>query len=304
MGSPDIAVPGLRALHEAGHEILAVVTQPDRPKGRGQSLTPPPVKEAASSLGLKILQPEKIKMPEFAAALRALHPDFLIVVAYGKILPKEILQIPEIAPINLHFSLLPRYRGASCVAAALLNGDEESGVTTIFMDEGLDSGPILLQWSEPIAAEDSAGSLARRLSELGAKALLQTIAGIEQGRIQPTPQDAAAATQVPLLKKEDGRIDWSESAAKILNRYRALTPWPGVFSFLGGKRIVLTELKPSPTEVKGVPGQILWNPNGILQVACGEGSLEIVRLKPEGKSVLSAADFMRGWRQKEGLCFD
>lgn len=298
MGSPEIAVPSLKALQAGGHQALAVVTQPDKPKGRGQVLSPPAVKVAAEALGLKLLQPPKIKgNPEFVEELRGLQPELIVVVAYGKILPPEVLRIPEICCVNLHFSLLPKYRGASCVAYPLIEGREESGVSTIVMDEGLDTGPILLQWSEPILAGDTAGTLSDRLSELGAQALVQTVAGLERGNIQPTPQNDAEASFAPLLRKEEGQVDWTKPATEIFNRYRGLSPWPGVFSFLGGKRIVLNELALAP-DFQGKAGSIRVSEGRVL-VACGQGSLEILRLKPEGKSVLSAADFMRGLTLQE-----
>ena len=298
MGSPEIAVPSLQALQAAGHQALAVVTQPDKPKGRGQLMSPPAVKVAAESLGLSVLQPPKIKgNPEFVAQLAQLQAELIIVVAYGKILPPEVLKIPEICCVNLHFSLLPKYRGASCVAYPLIEGQEESGVSTIVMDEGLDTGPILLQWSESILANDTAGTLSARLAQLGAQALVHTVAGLERGNIHPTPQNDAEASFAPLLRKEEGKVDWSRPAIEIFNRYRGLTPWPGVFTFLDGKRIVLTELVPAAES--GIrAGSLMVSEDKIL-VGCGQGSLEILRLKPEGKSVLNAADFMRGLNRPE-----
>ncbi|HKX12906.1 MAG TPA: methionyl-tRNA formyltransferase [bacterium] len=301
MGSPEIAVPSLQALQAAGHEGLAVVTQPDKPKGRGQVLSPPAVKVAAETLGLKVLQPQSLKAnAEFAEELRGFKPELILVVAYGKILPAEILGIPEICCVNLHFSLLPKYRGASCVAYPLIEGREESGVTTIVMDEGLDTGPILLQWSEPILPADTAGTLSARLAELGAQALVQTVAGLERGNIHPTPQNEAEASFAPLLRKEEGRVDWSRPAPEIYNRYRGLSPWPGAFTFLDGKRIVLSELALYPEAAAAKqPGTLETGPEGRILVATGQGNLELRRLKPEGKSVLSAADFMRGWTGKD-----
>jgi methionyl-tRNA formyltransferase len=296
MGSPEIAVPSLKALQAAGHQALAVVTQPDKPKGRGQLLSPPAIKVAAASLDLKVLQPEKIKAnTEFVEELRRLEPELIVVVAYGKILPPEILKIPEICCVNLHFSLLPKYRGASCVAYPLIEGQEESGVTTIVMEEGLDTGPILVQWSEAIQPSDTAGTLSARLAELGAQALVQTVGGLERGNIQPTPQNDAEASFAPLLRKEEGQVDWSRPAKEIFNRYRGLTPWPGLFTFLKERRIVLSELALATESAAERPaGTLFQDPSGKILVACGQGSLEIRRLKPEGKSVLPAADFMRG----------
>ncbi|MCC6272701.1 MAG: methionyl-tRNA formyltransferase [Deltaproteobacteria bacterium] len=304
MGSPEIAVPSLKALHAAGHEIAAVVTQPDRPKGRGQVLTAPAVKAAAEALGLPVRQPEKIRTPEFAEELRELRPELIAVVAYGKILPPEVLKIPEICCVNLHFSLLPKYRGAACVAYALRNGDAESGVTTIVMEAGLDTGPILMQWSELIRPDDTAGSLSERLAVLGAEQLVRTVEALERGTVHPTPQAEAEASYAPLLKKEEGRIDWNRPAAEIFNRYRGLSPWPGVYGFLEGKRVIFTELRPVAGAAAGPPGALRRGPLGELWVDCGAGSLEISRLKPEGKSVLSAEDFMRGLQGKTPLRFE
>lgn len=304
MGSPEIAVPSLRALHAAGHEIPCVVTQPDRPKGRGQTLSAPAVKLAALELGIPVLQPEKIKTPEFAAALAQYAPELIVVVAYGKILPPEVLKIPKICCVNLHFSLLPKYRGAACVAYALIHGDDETGVTTIVMEEGLDTGPILMQWSEPIQADDTTGSLSERLAALGAEQLLRTVAGLERGDIQATPQSSEGASYAPLLKKEEGRVDWSKEAGEIYKRYRGLSPWPGLFSFLNGKRVIFSELKPSTLSSQGLPGTLRLTSGGEVLVDCGEGCLELLKLKPEGKSVLSAKDFMRGLSGKNSLKFE
>ncbi len=299
MGSPEIAVPALRGLHAAGHEIVAVITQPDRPKGRGQLLSAPAVKLAANSLGLPVLQPEKINTPDFKEKLKALNPDFICVVAYGKILGRDILKSPSIAPINLHFSLLPKYRGASCVAYALLHGDEETGVTTILMDEGLDTGPILMQWSQPIQASDTAETLANRLAQLGAKALVKTVEAVDHATLQAVPQNNALASTAPLLNKEMGRVDWGQANTQIYNQFRALTPWPGVFSFLKEKRMVFTAVQPLAAPSTRRPGSLEITPEDRLLAHCGRGVLEILALKPEGKSVLQAADFVRGLKGKE-----
>jgi len=303
MVSPDIAVPSLKALHQAEHELVGVVTQPDRPKGRGQFLSAPAVKSAALELGLLVLQPEKLHEPEFLSQLKALEPDFLCVVAYGRILKPELLAIPRIAPINLHFSLLPQYRGASCVAYALMNGNEETGVTTILMDPGLDTGPILIQWSEPILSEDTTASLSHRLATLGSQALAKTVAEVELGHIQAKRQNDAEASFAPLLKKEMGHVDWSKDARDIFNLYRGLSPWPGVFGFLQGRRLVLTRLRPSASmkETRGVPGTLSVDSEDRLWIQCGSGSLEILELKPEGKSILQASDFVRGLHDKRDL---
>jgi methionyl-tRNA formyltransferase len=302
MGSPEIAIPSLQALHEAGHEIAGVFTQPDKPKGRGREIGSPPVKLAAEKLGRKVFQPPSLRDPKVAETIRSLHPEAIAVVAYGKILPPEILKIPERGCINLHFSLLPKYRGAACVAYALLNGDDETGVTTILMDEGMDTGPILMQWSEPILPEDTAETLAPRLADLGARQLVKTVEEWARKTLDPVPQPERGVSYAPLLKKEMGAVDWNQSAREIVNRYRGLTPWPGLFTFLEGKRTLLTKLRFVSEETQGRPGAIQGSAGRML-VSCGSGTVEVLSLKPEGKKILSAAEFMRGWPSKKDLQF-
>jgi methionyl-tRNA formyltransferase len=309
MGSPDIAVPSLRALHEAEHQILAAVTQPDKPQGRGQKLAAPPVKVAAQGMGLKVLQPQRIKTSEFIAELRSLNPDFICVVAYGKLLSPELLKLPRFGCVNLHFSLLPKYRGASCVAHALIHGEEETGVTTMLMDEGLDTGPILMKWSENILADDTTETLSQRLAILGAQQLVKTLEEMEKGTLEPIPQ-GEGASYAPLLKKEMGKVDWSRPAREIYNLYRGLTPWPGLFSYLEGKRILLMQLrlvaplsKSPPSPASTSPGAVHLGLAGEMLVQTGSGPIEILRLKPEGKSDLTAQEFMRGLHSKDKLIF-
>lgn len=303
MGSPEIAVPSLQSLQAAHHQIVAVVTQPDRPRGRGQVLSPPAVKTAALSLGLPVLQPEKIRTNEFVEQLRGLRPELIVVVAYGKILPPEVLKIPEICCVNLHFSLLPKYRGAACVAYALIHGESESGVTTIVMEQGLDTGPILMQWSESILSEDTSATLSGRLATLGAQQLVKTVEGLERATLHPIPQAETEASFAPLLKKEDGRVEWTRAAQEIFNRYRGLTPWPGLYGFLGERRIVFSELRLGEEPAKGPPGTLRLGTHREILVDCGSGTLEILKLKPEGKSLLPAADFMRGLGNIDELRF-
>lgn len=301
MGSPEIAVPSLKALNAAGHRILAVVTQPAKPKGRGQQWAPPPVKTTGDQLGFPVLQPSKINTEEFSKTLAEVQPDFICVVAYGKILPPGILRIPRLGCINVHFSLLPKYRGAACVAYALMQGEEESGVTTMQMEEGLDTGPILMQWTEPIAPQDTAGSLSARLAKLGARQLIKTLEELEKGNLEPVPQRAEGASYAPLLKKEQGHLDWKRPAVETFNIYRGLTPWPGVFSFLEGRRLIWAELRPVSRPKALPPGTVELSPNGEMYVHCASGALEILSLKPEGKSVLRTQDFVRGLPRKENL---
>ncbi|MCP5467646.1 MAG: methionyl-tRNA formyltransferase [Deltaproteobacteria bacterium] len=304
MGTPEIAVPSLKSLHKAGNQILAVVTQPDQPKGRGQILSPPPVKVAAQELNLSIWQPENIKDPNFLEKIKASQADIICVVAYGKILPQEILEFPSLGCINLHFSLLPKYRGAACVASTLMHGEDESGVTTILMDAGLDTGPILMQWTEEIFPQDTTETLSARLSDLGAQLLVKTVSGLETGNIKPVKQDNEQASYAPRLKKQAGEIDWSKPAEYLFNLYRGLTPWPGVFTFLNKKRIILQELSLGPKENFGQEAEFRLQEKKGIQVQCGTGTLYIVKLKPEGKKILHFEDFMRGLHHKAQLKFD
>ncbi len=303
MGTPEIAVPSLRALVQAGHEIASVVTQPDRPKGRGQRSGAPPIKIAAQEMRLPTYQPAKVREPEFLEQLKAYSPDGIVVVAYGRILPKEVIEASPWGCINLHFSLLPKYRGASCVAHALINGEEETGVTTMLIDEGLDTGPILMQWTEPIAPDDTAETLAARLAELGAQQLVKTCEGLQAGNLHPVPQQEEASSYAPLLKKEQGHVDWTLPAQKVYNLYRGLTPWPGIYGFLGELRILFTEVRPRPDLTAGEPGALEVGAAGELRVHCGAGRLEILKLKPAGKRILSAPEFVRGLQQKNNLSF-
>ncbi len=302
MGSPEIAVPALEALVKAGHSIALVVTQPDKPKGRGQSMASPPVKQAAEALDLQCFQAQRVKTPEFAVRLREAKPDFMVVVAYGRLLTQEVLNI---APcINVHFSLLPRYRGASCVASALLHGDTETGVSTILLTPELDAGPLLLQWSENIQIDDTTETLSRRLAILGAQQIVATLEALEAGRLKPVPQNDALATDAPLIQKEDGHVNWAQDAQSIFNRYRAFTPWPGLYAFLNGKRVVLTGLALHSTSgAEELPGTLIFSSDSRLWVQCASGILEITHLKPEGKKNLTAEEFMRGCRERQGLRF-
>jgi methionyl-tRNA formyltransferase len=288
MGSPEIAVPSLLALSQAGHEILGVVTQPDRPGGRGQVLISPPVKQVALQQGWKVLQPKKIRSPEALEKIQTLHPDVICVVAYGQILPQKLLDLPPYGCVNLHFSLLPKYRGASCVAHPLIHGEAETGTTTILMDTGIDTGPILLQWSEPIRPEDTSQTLSERLAKLGADQMVKTLQVLSDETIQPTPQSTEGASYAPMLKKEEGRVDWSQDSASIYNRFRGLTPWPGVFTFFHSKRILLTGMQLGSFHSSERPGALHFEKDGKVWVECGKGTIELLRVKPEGKNDLPA----------------
>ena len=236
MGTPEFAVPSLEAILRSDDQVVGVVTQPDRPKGRGQQLVPPPVKLVAERAGIPILQPLKIRTPEFLQTLSAWQPDLIAVAAYGRILHTPILRLPPMGCVNVHGSLLPKYRGAAPVQWAVINGETETGITTMLMDEGMDTGAMLLQEKLEILAEDTAGTLAPRLAELGGCLLLDTLARLKAGTLTPKKQDDRQATLAPILKKEDGLIDWTMSATSLANRVRGLSPWPGAFTFFGEER--------------------------------------------------------------------
>jgi methionyl-tRNA formyltransferase len=298
LGTPEFAVPTLEAILEAGHDVAAVVTQPDRPKGRGRELAAPPVKETALRLGLTVHQPERIRAPEAAGLLRVLHPDVMVVVGYGQIIPQAIIDIPPHGIVNVHASLLPKYRGAAPVQWAIANGETETGVTTMRIDAGLDTGDILLQRDTGIGADETAVELSARLARIGAALLVQTLASLERGAIVPRPQDSSQATLAPVLKKEDGHIDWSRPAHEILNRIRGFSPWPGCYTHFRGK--VLQVLKASVADDSlGVPGSA-HPTRSRLVVTCGGGTaLEIFEAQIEGKKRMTAAAFLNGHRLVE-----
>ena len=292
MGTPDFAVPCLTALQEAGHEIAAVFTQPDKPKGRGYALTPPPVKEKALSYGLPVYQPATVRDGEAEALLREIGPDAVAVVAYGKILPPALLEIPRYGCINVHASLLPRHRGASPIQWAIVCGDEKTGVTTMQMAEGMDTGDILEQAETPIDPEETAESLHDRLSHMGAKLLVQTLQDLEARTVTPQKQEEALATKSPLIRKEMGQMDFAKTAGELHNLARGFYPWPGAYTSLGGKRLKVLETRLAAGD--GAPGEVLCADDK-LTVACGgHTALELVRVQLEGKKPLTAADLLRG----------
>jgi methionyl-tRNA formyltransferase len=294
MGTPEFSVPGLEMLIHSDHRVLAVVTQPDRPKGRGLKLEPSPVKQVALEHNLEALQPEKIVAPEFLARLRGLAPDLIVVIAFGQILKKDILTLPPLGCLNVHASLLPRFRGAAPIAWAILNGESETGITTMQMEEGLDTGPILMQKSIAIAPDETGGTLHDRLAKLGAEILNETLSGLEKGSLTPKPQDASNATFAPLLKKEQGRIDWSKSAQELERQVRAFDPWPGSFFVWQDQTIKVWKAK--VVSGTGKPGEVLAADKEGITVACKAGALRITELQPPGKRRMSAAEFLRGHR--------
>jgi len=294
LGTPAFAVPSLERTVEAGHEVLAVFTQPDRPKGRGQKDTMPPVKEAALRLGLDVHQPERIKRPDVVEQLRALAPDLMVVVGYGQILPQSILDIPPHGVINVHASLLPKYRGAAPIQWAIARGEAVTGVTTMKIDSGLDTGDMLLKCETAIGQEETAVELSERLAIAGADLLVSTLRDLPQ--ITPLPQNGAEASYAPILKRKDGHIQWSLPARDIAHRVRGFQPWPGAYGFLRGSRFHVW--KAQVTDLKQAPGNLRAE-KGRLYAGSGEGSLELLEVQMEGKKRLDARSFLNGFTLQE-----
>jgi methionyl-tRNA formyltransferase len=305
MGTAELSCASLQKL--AGKfSVAAVVTQPDKPKGRDLQLQPSPVKSLALKLNLPVLQPAKARDGQFISELREFKPDLIVVAAYGQILPQSILDLPKSGCVNVHTSLLPKYRGAAPIQTAILNGETETGVTIMKMDAGLDTGDILSQTRTPILPDDNSQTLHDRLAQLGADLLVATIPDFVAGKIQPRPQPAEGASYAAKIKKEDGKIDWSEPAEKILNQLRAFTPWPGAFTFLKAesKLQLLKIWKAEIVEKSGNTGEILSaDKNGIV-AACGKDALRILELQREGGRRLSAQEFLAGHPLKQGGRFD
>jgi methionyl-tRNA formyltransferase len=296
MGTPAFAVPSLAALARAGHALLAVVAQPDRPAGRGQALREPATKAWALERGIPVLQPEKVRDGRLAAELAALGPDVLCVAAYGRILGKDLLELAPHGAINVHGSLLPKYRGAAPVQWAIANGEAETGVSIMQMDEGLDTGDVLLQRVLPIGQADTAETLAPRLAALGGEALCEALLLAERGTLVAVPQDPARASLAPILTKEDGRVDWTAPAARVAARLRGFQPWPAAWTTLDGRTVKLLAAVPDG-EAEGAPGAARRGAGG-LRVACGGGSaLLVTRLQPEGRGAQDALAFLNGLRR-------
>lgn len=298
LGSPAFAVPALEAVASAGHAVLEVITQPDRPSGRGRQVTASPVKQTALGLGLPVWQPERIKHPEVVAHLAELRPEAMVVVGYGQIIPQSVIDIPPLGIINVHASLLPRYRGAAPIQWAIARGETRTGVTTMLIDAGLDTGDILLKREAEIGEEETAVELAPRLAAMGAALLVETLEGIRAGTLAPVKQDPSQATYAPLLKKEDGRVDWTQPAREIHNRVRGFAPWPGCYA--GFRDHLLHIWKTRLSEgAAGAPGTLRAS-LGQLWVACGGGSsLELLEVQLEGRKRMPAAAFLTGQRLSE-----
>lgn len=299
-GTPEFAVLPLQTLLGSEHEVLAVVTQPDRESGRGRRLTPCPVKVEAQRAGLKIFQPQIVRDHEFTKDLKGLNPLIIVVAAYGQILPSEIIHLPKLGCVNIHASLLPVYRGAAPINWAIINGEEKTGITTMMMDEGMDTGPILLQQETEISKEDTAGSLARRLSEIGADLLKPTLTGLERGDVTPRPQ-IGEVSYAPVLKKTDGLIQWSKSSEELCSFINGMNPWPGAYTFFEDKRIKI--LKALPIDGKGSAGVIDMVSKDQLIIGAGKGRLSILEIQPSGKPVMTVKSFLQGRKLKEGMKF-
>ena len=295
-GTPDFAVSSLRALISE-EDIALVVTQPDKLKGRGHVLSSPPVKELALAHGIKVVQPEKIRDEEFYNVVKKIAPEFIIVVAYGKILSEEVLKLPLSGCINVHGSLLPKYRGAAPVQWALINGERITGITTMLMDAGIDTGDILQHAEVEILDDDNSETLSGKLAGLGGKTLVGTLKGIRSGLVKPAPQ-TGNATYAPPLRKEDGRINWSRSAHELLQFVKGMYPWPSAFSYLNGEMIKIIKVK--PLDGNGVAGRIEKASGGQLVVGTGKGLLLLEELQPGGRRIMSAEAFLSGRRLKEG----
>jgi methionyl-tRNA formyltransferase len=298
-GTPAFAVPTLEKLVEAGFAVPVVVTQPDRPRGRGMEFALSPVKQRALQLGLKISQPDKIKNnQEFRGQLAGVSPDAIIVVGYGRIIPQWMIDLPPLGNLNLHASLLPRYRGAAPIQWAIARGESASGVTTMRIDAGLDTGDILLQKEIPIAPQDTAVTLAPRMSAIGADLIIKTLRGLQAGTLRAQPQDHAKATLAPILKKEDGRVDFQLIAPEILNRLRGFQPWPGAYTSFRGKNIHIWSAQ--PVERTLAMAEILVE-SGRLIAGCGTGTaLELLEVQLEGRKRMSSADFVHGHQPRTG----
>jgi methionyl-tRNA formyltransferase len=294
LGTPEFAVPTLDRIVEAGHEVAVVITQPDRPRGRGQNPAMPPVKEAALRLGLPVYQPERIRRPESIEHLRVISCDAMVIVGYGQIVPQSAIDLAPLGIINVHGSLLPKYRGAAPIQWAIRNGETCTGVTTMRIDAGLDTGDMLLKAETGIGPEETAIELASRLAPMGAGLLVQTLAGLASGAIVPQKQDNAAATYAPILKKEDGRIHWRQPARSIHAQMRGFQPWPGAFTTFRSQTLHIWQARVVAQDAAREPGSITSRKP--LTIACGIGQLELLEVQLEGRKRISASDFANGQR--------
>jgi methionyl-tRNA formyltransferase len=302
-GTPSFAVPTLRGLLEGPDEVAGVVTQPDREKGRGRKTVISPIKELALQEGLTLLQPEKAKEEAFEEAVRGLQPDLFVVVAYGQILPKSLLNIPKHGAVNVHASLLPKYRGAAPIAWAILNGEKVTGVTTMAMDEGMDTGDILLQTEVPIGEEETCENLHDRLASLGAQLLLETLKKTKTGDIHPLPQDPSKATYAPPLEKENGHIDWKKEAREIDRQIRAFNPWPGAYTKWGDRLLKVYKGEVRERTPAGKAGAVVWVGSDFIEVEAGKNSLLIKEVQLEGRKKMTIREFLSGHPISSGTFF-
>ena len=295
MGTPDFAVPSLKALVEAGHELCGVFTQPDKPKNRGMKLQQSPVKQYALEAGLAVYQPARMRDGEALGMLRELEPDLIAVAAYGKILPVDILELPRLGCVNVHSSLLPKYRGAAPINWAILNGDNETGVTIMYMAEGMDTGDILAQAATPIDINENAAQLFDRLALMGADLLVETVKGLEAGAVKPVPQDESRASHASMLSREQSPMDWGRTARQLHDQVRGLFPWPSARLELDGVRCKVLRTTLSGGTTNKAPGTVLQADKKGLRIACGDGGiLDILELQPDGKKAMTATAFLLG----------
>ncbi len=301
MGTPDFAVETLKAIYEAGHEVILAVSQPDKPKGRSGKLQPTPVKEYAIEHNIPVFQPVKIKDPQAVEYMRGFEADVFVVAAFGQILPQSILDIPRLGCVNVHGSLLPKYRGAAPIQWAVINGEKVSGNTTMLMGPGLDDGDMLLKSEIELSDDETGGSLFDKLAIDGGRLAVQTIEALDRGEITPIPQDSSLATHVGMIKKDMGNVDWNRPAIEIERLIRGLNPWPSAFTFIDNKQLKLW--KAIVTDESGEAGTIISVDKNSFTVACGQGALQILELQLEGKKRMSTGDFLRGYKLEPGMRF-
>jgi len=303
-GTSQFAVPSLEALVEAGHEVVLILSQPDRPAGRGRELHPGPVKQAAERLGIPVFQPEKLRSPKSVERLLALgEVDAFVVVAYGQKIPRSILEWPKLGVINVHGSLLPKYRGAAPIQRAIMNGESVTGVTTMLLDEGWDTGDTLLQAEVNVLPDETAGELSERLARVGAGLLVRTLTGLRDGLIVPCAQNDSEATFAPSMQREEGFVDWNQPADRIANTIRGCTPSPGAFATLAGSKVKLWRAVPVDCPRTGQPGEVIAATREGIVIACGEGCVGLLELQAESKRRMPAADFARGFGGLVGNVF-
>ncbi|CAN2039222.1 10-formyltetrahydrofolate:L-methionyl-tRNA(fMet) N-formyltransferase [Candidatus Magnetomoraceae bacterium gMMP-15] len=304
MGTPEFSIPSLKSLHKSNHDIIMVVTQPDRPKGRGKKIQAPPVKKIALEMGYQVVQPKSVNSSEFIEKLREVGPDLIALVAYGQMQSQEILDLPPLGIINVHPSLLPKYRGPAPIHWPIINGDKETGVTTMLMDIGMDTGDILLTVKLPIKPDDTAETMHDRLAIAGADLLIKTIDKLQAGSLKPIPQDHSLASYTPMLKKEHGKIDWQKDAESINNLVRGMTPWPGAFTFFKKKRIKIFKGEVKNIEFHDPPGTVIDGKDNEFLIATGKGAFSVLELQSASGKRLNIKDFLRGCHMNSGCVFE